>query len=73
MFKSVQSPPRGEREHYFFKRIFSSNEHILNDDEKELKMLLPTYRGSFIHNESITENILKINKMWGYFNHILNN
>ena len=52
VLKPVQSPPRGEREHNFFKRIFSSNEHNLSEDEKELKLLVPTYRGSFIHNES---------------------
>ena len=57
VLKPVQSPPRGEREHNFFKRIFSSNEHILSEDEKELKMLVPTYKGSFIHNESIIQKL----------------
>ena len=52
VLKPVQSPPRGEREHNFFKRIFSSNESDLNEDEKELKNLLPIYRGSVIYNNS---------------------
>jgi 1D-myo-inositol-tetrakisphosphate 5-kinase/inositol-polyphosphate multikinase len=52
VLKPVQSPPRGEREHNFFKRIFKSNHSDLNEDEQELKNLLPHYRGSFVHNES---------------------
>jgi len=52
VLKPVQSPPRGEREHNFFKKIFSSVESELNQDEKELKNLLPTYRGPFMHNNS---------------------
>ena len=52
VLKPVQSPPRGEREHNFFKRIFSSNDSDLNQDELQLRNLLPTYRGSLIHNES---------------------
>lgn len=51
VLKPVQSPPRGEREHNFFKRIFKSNNSDLNDDEQELKKLLPNYRGSFVHND----------------------
>lgn len=50
VLKPVQSPPRGEREHNFFKKIFSQDESELNEDEKELKNLLPTYRGPFMHN-----------------------
>jgi len=53
VLKPVQSPPRGEREHNFFKKIFSSDERELNEDERELKNLLPTYRGSFLHNDII--------------------
>ena len=52
VLKPVQSPPRGEREHNFFKKIFSQDESELNEDEKELKNLLPTYRGPFMHNNS---------------------
>lgn len=52
VLKPVQSPPRGEREHNFFKRIFKSNQSDLNEDEQELKKLLPNYRGSFVHNQS---------------------
>jgi hypothetical protein len=54
VLKPVQSFPRGEREHNFFKRIFMSDESDLNNDEKELKLLLPQYRGSLTHNESKT-------------------
>lgn len=53
VLKPVQSPPRGEREHNFFKRIFKSDLNELNEDEKELKHLLPFYRGSLIHNETM--------------------
>lgn len=53
VLKPLQSPPRGEREHNFFKRIFSSDQSNLNNDEKELKNLLPHYRGSFFHNEIV--------------------
>ena len=60
--KPVQSPPRGEREHNFFKRIFSSNESDLNEDEKELKNLLPIYRGSVIYNNS-KSNFFKFFKL----------
>lgn len=64
VLKPVQSPPRGEREHNFFKRIFKSNQSDLNEDEQELKKLLPNYRGSFVHNESKLLD-LKINlKLW---------
>ena len=52
MLKAVQPPPRGEREHNFFKRIFSSDDSVLNKDEIELRNLLPTYRGSIPHNDS---------------------
>jgi 1D-myo-inositol-tetrakisphosphate 5-kinase/inositol-polyphosphate multikinase len=52
VLKPVQSFPRGEREHNFFKRIFESNQSELNNDEIEIKNLLPTYRGSLIHNDS---------------------
>lgn len=51
ILKPVQSPPRGEREHNFFKRIFKSTD--LNEDERELKNLLPHYRGSFVHSQVI--------------------
>ena len=54
VLKPVQSPPRGEREHNFFKRIFSSDDSDLNQDEINLRNFLPTYRGSLIHNESKT-------------------
>jgi hypothetical protein len=52
VLKPVQSPPRGEREHNFFKRLFQSDESLLNSDEIELRNLLPTYRGSLSHNNS---------------------
>lgn len=52
VLKPVQSPPRGEREHNFFKHIFLSDSSELNPDEIELKNLLPTYRGSLVHNDS---------------------
>lgn len=52
VLKPVQSPPRGEREHNFFKKIFSNKDNELNEDEKLLKNLLPTYRGSYVHNDS---------------------
>ena len=52
VLKPVQSPPRGEREHNFFKRIFQTADAALNKDEIELRKFLPTYRGSFIHNNS---------------------
>jgi 1D-myo-inositol-tetrakisphosphate 5-kinase/inositol-polyphosphate multikinase len=52
VLKPVQSPPRGEREHTFFKRLFQSDENLLNSDETELRNLLPTYRGSLNHNDS---------------------
>lgn len=53
VLKPVQSPPRGDREHNFFKRIFTSDQSELNQDERDLKCLLPHYRGSVIHNEII--------------------
>ena len=62
VLKPVQSPPRGEREHNFFKRLFSSNDSVLNQDEIHIRNLLPTYRGSFIHNESNHIKILKLFK-----------
>ena len=52
VLKPLQSPPRGERELGFFNRIFSENENDLNEDERELRSLLPTFRGLFTHNES---------------------
>jgi 1D-myo-inositol-tetrakisphosphate 5-kinase/inositol-polyphosphate multikinase len=52
VLKPVQSPPRGEREHNFFKRIFHADDAELNEDEIELRKHLPTYRGSMVHNES---------------------
>jgi len=58
VLKPVQSPPRGEREHNFFKRLFQSDESLLNSDEIELRNLLPTYRGSLNHNESKLFSIL---------------
>jgi 1D-myo-inositol-tetrakisphosphate 5-kinase/inositol-polyphosphate multikinase len=51
VLKPMQSPPRGEREHNFFKRIFASDDSVLNQDEIKLRNLLPTYRGLFKHNE----------------------
>ena len=59
VLKPVQSPPRGEREHNFFKRIFSSDDSVLNKDEIELRNLLPVYRGSFVHNDSNTILFMK--------------
>lgn len=53
VLKPAQAPPRGEREHNFYKRIFSLNDTELNDDEKELRHLLPNYRGAFYHNEIV--------------------
>ncbi|RNA43850.1 inositol polyphosphate multikinase [Brachionus plicatilis] len=53
VLKPVQSPPRGEREHNFFKRLFLSDESELNQDEVALRSLCPTYRGSLIHNDII--------------------
>ena len=67
VLKPVQSPPRGEREHNFFKRLFPEhNEAVnhspnavdtcigkLNEDERDLRKLLPTYRGSFVHNDIV--------------------
>lgn len=53
VLKPVQSPPRGEREHNFFKKLFLSDESALNQDEVELKSLLPTYRGSYSHNDIV--------------------
>ena len=52
VLKPVQSPPRGEREHNFFKRIFATDESELNEDEIVLKNLCPTYRGFLVHKES---------------------
>lgn len=52
VLKPVQSPPRGEREHNFFKRLFQSDDSLLNSDEIELRNLLPTYRGCLNHNDS---------------------
>jgi hypothetical protein len=52
VLKPVQSPPRGEREHNFFKRLFQADDAELNEDEIQLRNLLPTYRGSLVHNES---------------------
>lgn len=52
VLKPVQSPPRGEREHSFFKRLFCSDDSELNPHEIELRSLLPTYRGSLVHNDS---------------------
>ncbi len=60
VLKPVQSPPRGEREHNFFKKIFSQDESELNEDEKELKNLLPTYRGPFMHNNSERVSVLEV-------------
>ena len=60
VLKPLQSPPRGEREHDFFKHIFSSDTTKLNEDEIQLRNLLPTYRGLFTHNESN----LKMNKIF---------
>ena len=57
VLKPVQGAGRGEREHNFFKRIFNSNISDLNEDEKEMKSLLPHYRGFCIHNDS---NFLQI-------------
>ena len=48
----MQSPPRGEREHNFYKRIFLTKQAELNEDEMKLRQFLPTYRGSLIHNKS---------------------
>ena len=62
VLKPVQSPPRGEREHSFFKRLFSSNDSDLNQDEIHLRNLLPTYRGSLIHNESKHIKMFKLLK-----------
>ena len=70
VLKPVQSPPRGEREHNFFKHIFLSDSNELNEDEIELKNLLPTYRGSFMHNNSKDRASLKndsIEQLDGYF------
>lgn len=53
VLKPVQSPPRGEREHNFFKDIFESDEKDLNENQRALKKLLPIYRGSLIHNDII--------------------
>jgi inositol-polyphosphate multikinase len=52
VLKPLQSAPRGERELGFFIRIFSNDEFNLNEDERELRKLLPTFRGLFTHNES---------------------
>ena len=52
VLKAVQPPPRGEREHNFFKRIFSPDDSVLNKDEIELRNLMPTYRGSLGFNDS---------------------
>ncbi|CAF0933666.1 unnamed protein product [Brachionus calyciflorus] len=53
VLKPVQSPPRGEREHNFFKRIFLSEDHELNQDEIVLRSLCPTYRGFLTHSDII--------------------
>ena len=52
ILKPVQSPPHGEREHDFYKRLFQRKDHELSGDEVELRKLLPTYRGFVLHNES---------------------
>lgn len=52
ILKPVQSPPNGQREHEFYKRLFQRDESELNQDELELKRLTPTYRGALIHNNS---------------------
>ena len=57
MLKHEQKPPRGPREHSFFKRLFSSDQSNLNEDEKELKKLIPHYRGSVLINESKTNDL----------------
>ena len=51
ILKPVQSPPHGEREHDFYKRLFQRKDHELSGDEVELRKLLPTYRGFVLHNE----------------------
>jgi 1D-myo-inositol-tetrakisphosphate 5-kinase/inositol-polyphosphate multikinase len=51
ILKPVQSPPSGQREHQFYRRLFKSKDNELGQDELELKKLLPTYRGSLIHND----------------------
>ena len=54
ILKPVQSPPRGEREHNFFRRIFSPTcGDDLNSDEQELRTLLPHYRGSLSHADMV--------------------
>ena len=54
MLKPLQAPPKGDREHSFFKRIFASDLFELNDDEIELRRFLPAYRGTVELNESKT-------------------
>lgn len=53
IYKAIQSPPRGQRELDFYKRIFSTEEENLNTDEKKLKRLLPGYGGEIIINEVV--------------------
>ena len=51
VLKPVQSPPRGEREHNFFKRLFSSPSDQLNRDELDLRRIIPAYFGSIVHGD----------------------
>jgi hypothetical protein len=51
--KPIQAPPRGDREHNFYKKIFQTSDlDELNNDEKELKNLIPKYHGLHINDDS---------------------
>ena len=54
LLKPIQAPPRGDREHNFYKKIFQTPDlDELNNDEKELKNLIPKYHGLHINDDSI--------------------
>lgn len=50
VIKPEQTRDRGDEEHTFFKKLFTSTE-ALNEDELRLKHFLPAYLGEFIHND----------------------
>ena len=53
VLKAVQSPPRGLRELEFYKKIFESKYSELNNDEIELRKILPEFCNTIIHNDGI--------------------
>lgn len=64
VLKPVQSPPRGEREHQFYKDVFLNADCQLNSDQLELRKFLPAYRGSLTHNQSNTSRLLFLSSLF---------